>query len=60
MTRWILTFAPLAIGVMLFLQSPTYIVSFLHNPIQEGVKVGALVLIVIGSLWLKRIVEIEV
>ena len=60
MTRWILTFAPLGIGVMLFLQSPTYIVSFLHDPIGQALLAGALVLIVIGSLWLKRIVEIEV
>jgi tight adherence protein B len=60
MTRWILTLAPLAIGVMLFLQSPTYIVSFLHDPIGQALIVGAVVLIVIGSLWLKRIVEIEV
>ena len=60
MTRWILTFAPLAIGVMLFLQSPTYIVAFLHDPIGQALLAGAVVLIVIGSLWLKRIVEIEV
>jgi tight adherence protein B len=60
MTRWILTFAPLGIGLMLFLQSPTYIVSFLHDPIGQALLAGALVLIVIGSLWLKRIVEIEV
>jgi tight adherence protein B len=60
MTRWILTLAPLAIGVMLFLQSPPYIVSFLHDPIGQALIVGAVVLIVIGSLWLKRIVEIEV
>jgi tight adherence protein B len=60
MTRWILTFAPLAIGLMLFFQSPTYIVSFLHDPIGQALLAGALVLIVIGSLWLKRIVEIEV
>jgi Flp pilus assembly protein TadB len=45
---------------MLFLQSPTYIVSFLHDPIGQALLAGALVLIVIGSLWLKRIVEIEV
>jgi tight adherence protein B len=60
MTRWILTFAPLAIGLMLFFQSPTYIVSFLHDPIGQALLAGAIVLIVIGSLWLKRIVEIEV
>ena len=60
MTRWILTFAPLAIGLMLFLQSPTYIVAFLHDPIGQALLAGAVVLIVIGSLWLKRIVEIEV
>jgi tight adherence protein B len=60
MTRWILTLAPLAIGLMLYLQSPTYIVGFLHDPIGQALLAGALVLMVVGSLWLKRIVEIEV
>jgi tight adherence protein B len=60
MTRWILTLAPFAIGGMLFMQSPTYIVSFLHDPIGQALLAGALVMIVIGSIWLKRIVEIEV
>jgi tight adherence protein B len=60
MTRWILTCAPVAIGLMLFLQSPTYIQAFLHDPIGQALIAGALVLMVIGSLWLKRIVEIEV
>jgi Flp pilus assembly protein TadB len=35
-------------------------VAFLHDPIGQALLAGAVVLIVIGSLWLKRIVEIEV
>jgi tight adherence protein B len=60
MTRWILTLAPFGIGLILFLQSPTYIVAFLHDPVGQVLILGAVVMSVIGSLWLKRIVEIEV
>ena len=60
MTRWVLTIAPFALGGLLVLMSPTYINGFLSSRIGQVMIVGACCLIVVGSLWLKKIVEIEV
>jgi tight adherence protein B len=60
MTRWVLTIAPFALGGLLMLMSPTYINGFLSSRIGQAMIVAACCLIVVGSLWLKKIVEIEV
>jgi len=60
MTRWILTIAPFALGGILALVSPFYISSFIDSDVGKLMIVAACCLIAIGSLWLKKIVEIEV
>ena len=60
MTRWVLTIAPFALGGLLVLLSPSYINGFLDSTAGQVMIAGACCLIVIGSLWLKKIVEIEV
>jgi tight adherence protein B len=60
MTRWVLTIAPFALGGLLVLMSPSYINGFLDSTAGQVMIAGACCLIVIGSLWLKKIVEIEV
>ena len=60
MTRWVLTIAPFALGGLLVLMSPNYINGFLSSTAGQIMIGGACCLIVVGSLWLKKIVEIEV
>jgi tight adherence protein B len=60
MTRWILVAAPFAIGGVVFLISPQYVLQFLADPTGRVLIAIASVLIVVGSVWLKKIVEIEV
>jgi len=60
MTRWVLTIAPFALGGLLVLLSPYYINGFLGSTSGRAMILGACCLIVVGSLWLKKIVEIEV
>ncbi len=60
MTRWVLTIAPFALGGLLVLLSPFYINGFLGSTAGRVMIAGACCLIVVGSLWLKKIVEIEV
>jgi len=60
MTRWILVAAPFGIGGVVFLLSPQYVLQFLEDPAGRLMIAIAAVLVVIGSLWLKKIVEIEV
>jgi tight adherence protein B len=60
MTRWVLTIAPFAIGAMLYIMSPQYISGFFTDHIGQLLMLMAIMLICIGSLWLKKIVDIEV
>ncbi|MGZ4481798.1 MAG: type II secretion system F family protein [Gaiellales bacterium] len=60
MSRWVLTLAPVALGGVFFLLSPSYVSLLIDDPygrVAIGVAAG---LTVVGSFWLKRIVEIEV
>ncbi len=60
MTRWVLTIAPFALGLMMMILSPTYIINFLNDPIGRLLLAIGLGLVAVGSVWLKRVVEIEV
>jgi tight adherence protein B len=60
MTRWVLTIAPFALGGLLMLMSPYYINGFIGSTAGRTMIVIACCMIVIGSVWLKKIVEIEV
>lgn len=60
MTRWVLTLAPFALGGILMLASPAYINGFLDSNAGRAMIAIVCCMIVVGSLWLKKIVEIEV
>jgi tight adherence protein B len=60
MTRWVLTLAPFVLGGILMLASPTYINGFLDSNAGRAMIAMVFIMIGIGSLWLKKIVEIEV
>jgi tight adherence protein B len=60
MTRWVLTIAPFALGGILTIMSPSYINVFFGSKVGLGLMIGATILIAIGSVWIKKIVEIEV
>jgi tight adherence protein B len=60
MTRWVLTIAPFALGGILAIMSPAYIAVFVGSKAGIVLMVGATCLIAVGSVWIKKIVEIEV
>ncbi len=60
MTRWVLTIAPFALGGILAIMSPAYINVFFGSKVGLGLMIGATCLIAVGSVWIKKIVEIEV
>ena len=60
MTRWVLTLAPFVLGGILMLASPAYINGFLASNAGRAMIGIVCVMISLGSLWLKKIVEIEV
>ncbi|MGN6378950.1 MAG: type II secretion system F family protein [Gaiellales bacterium] len=60
MTRWVLTIAPFALGLIMMTFSPIYITGFLNDPAGRLMLAVGVGLVLLGSLWLKRVVEVEV
>ena len=60
LTRWILTAIPVGLLVLLSALSPRYMDPLLHTSTGHALLILAVMLIVAGSLTIKRIVEIEV
>ncbi|NIA53248.1 type II secretion system F family protein [Massilia sp. TW-1] len=60
MSAWILGLLPFAVGAMLVLVNPTYIMVLWTDP--AGVKLlwTALVMIIVGVIWLKRMIRIRI
>lgn len=60
MAAWILSLLPFVLAGVLMLVSPNFIPMLTQNPIGRQLIVGAFVMIVIGILWMRKIVRIEV
>jgi tight adherence protein B len=60
MSAWVLAMVPLGLVVMLSIASPGYLPVLLKNPTGHKLLYGAGILAVIGVLWIRRIIQIQV
>jgi tight adherence protein B len=60
MARWILSFIPVVLGAIMFIGAPDLMKPMLTSGGGQLALVAAAMLAVVGSLWIKKIVEIEV
>ncbi|PMR70184.1 type II secretion system F family protein [Halomonas heilongjiangensis] len=60
MAAWILSLLPFVLAGVLTLFSPKFLPMLTQDPIGRQMVVGAFVMIVIGILWMRKIVRIEV
>jgi tight adherence protein B len=60
LVRWILTGLPIALLIVLTIANPTYMKPLLTETWGRGLLLLGATLVTAGSLWIKRIVEIEV
>jgi tight adherence protein B len=60
MARWILSAMPVALGLLMFAAAPKLMKPMLMSGAGQVALVLAALLAVVGSLWIKKIVEIEV
>jgi tight adherence protein B len=60
MARWILSAMPVALGLLMFALAPQLLKPMLESGVGQVALVLAALLAVAGSLWIKKIVEIEV
>ena len=59
-TAWIASVAPFAVAMILELFKPGWVTGFAADPLGKQLFIGAFVLMVIGILWLKKLVNIDV
>jgi tight adherence protein B len=60
MSAWVLALVPVALVVMLSFASPGYLPVLLKNPTGHKLLYGAGVLMVLGVLWIRRVIQIQV
>ena len=60
MSAWVLALVPLGLVIMLSLASPDYLPVLLKHPLGHKLLYGAGVLGVLGILWIRSIIRIEV
>jgi tight adherence protein B len=60
MARWILSVIPIVLGALMYVTSPQLMRPFLANGGGQVALVFAALLVVAGSFWIKKIVEIDV
>lgn len=60
MSAWILGLLPLAVGGMLVLVNRTYVMVLWTDPVGVKLLWTALVMIVIGVIWLKKVIRIHI
>ena len=60
LSAWILALVPLALFVVISITSPNYLPILLKNPTGKNLIAGALVMGIIGILWIRRILRIQV
>ena len=60
MSAWILGLLPFAVGAMLLLVNPKYIKVLWTDPLGVNMLWMALVMIIIGVIWLKKVIRIRI
>lgn len=60
LSAWILTLVPLVLFVVIWLTSPDYLPALLDNPLGPKLITGATVLGILGIMWIRRVIRIQV
>lgn len=60
MSAWVLVMIPLLLGVMISFSSPTYLPLLLKDPIGQNMLWTMLGLLVVGVIWIRKIIHIQV
>ncbi|WP_240454169.1 type II secretion system F family protein [Halomonas sp. NO4] len=60
MAGWILSLLPFVLGGVLMLVNPDFIPMLTEDPLGRQLVVAAFVMVIIGILWLRKIVRVEV
>ena len=60
LSAWVLTLVPLVLFAVLWVTTPDYLPPLLHDPLGQKLVAIALGLLVVGVLWMRKIIHIDV
>ena len=60
LSAWILAMVPLVLVVVISITSPDYLPPLFHDPIGKNLVAVAVVFGIVGILWVRRIIRIQV
>jgi tight adherence protein B len=60
LSAWILALVPLTLFVVISVTSPGYLPVMLHDPLGKNMVAAAVVMAIVGVLWIRRILRIQV
>ncbi|MBT8138056.1 MAG: type II secretion system F family protein [Gammaproteobacteria bacterium] len=59
LSAWILGMIPLVLFAIVWITTPSYLPTLLEEPLGRKLIMGAAVLMLIGTIWIRRIIRIE-
>jgi len=59
-TAWVVSIMPFALAAISEVMKPGWVTGLVSDPVGQQLTLGAFVLLVVGILWLKRLVNIDV
>ena len=60
MSAWILVLIPLVLAGVMFVTQPGYLPGLTKDPLGRWLILGACVNMVLGTLWMRKIIRIDV
>jgi tight adherence protein B len=59
-TGLVLSIMPVAMGVLIFMMAPDYMMAFFIDPVGQAMLVTCVVMQIFGYLWIRRVIQIKV
>ena len=59
LSAWILGMVPLVLFAVIWITTPTYLPTLLEEPVGRKLIMGACVMMLIGTMWIRKIIRIE-
>jgi len=60
MTAWVVSMMPFGLGAVMYVLDPTWLKNLTENPLGQQMIIAAFVVMVIGILWIRKLVRIDV
>jgi len=60
MTAWVVSLMPFGLGGVMYLLDPNWLKNLIDNPLGQNMILTAFVFMILGILWIRKLVRIDV